>query len=242
MSTTGDLHSIPLWVSFFGGMAPLASIVVFLAPLPTIRKIQRDKSVGTLPLLPYSSMVASTFLWLAYGVLKGEPKIYGSNLFGLACGAYYSWAFLRYSPKASPTLPGSVTQHAQACGWIMLLTCLMASAHGRLPSAVDWIGRAGVVFCVAMFASPLAAIRTVVETRSAASIPAPFTAACVVNCVAWTVWGWFAMHDSNIYVPNGLGLTFGLLQLGLKVHYGSNGGKGMPSGSKHLEMASMLPK
>jgi solute carrier family 50 protein (sugar transporter) len=241
---------IPAWVSFFGSVAPAASIVVYLAPVPTILKIQRDRSVGSFPLLPYSSMVASSFLWLTYGVLKNEPKIYGANLFGFVCGCYYSWSFLRFSPKASPTLPGAVAHHAKGCLAIVVLTAMLAASEKRFPAAREWIGRAGVVFCLALFASPLASLRTVIETRSAASIPAPFTVACIVNCFAWTVWGWFAMSDPNIYAPNGLGLAFGLVQLALKFLYPGGGGNGIgsrhgtsSSGSGiHLELAGLLPK
>ena len=54
----------------------------------TIRKISAKKSVGSLPLLPYSSMVASAFTWGSYGILKGESNIWSSNGIGLLLGAY----------------------------------------------------------------------------------------------------------------------------------------------------------
>ena len=59
--------AVPLWVTFCGKAAPVASIVVFMAPIPTILKVSKDKSVGNLPLLPYSSMICSTFVWVLYG-------------------------------------------------------------------------------------------------------------------------------------------------------------------------------
>jgi len=86
---------------------------------------------------------------------------------------------------------------------------------------VEWIGRLGVAFCLALFASPLVALRTVCQTKSATSIPWPFTLATTVNCGLWTVWGVFAMHDCNVYIPNSLGLLFALVQIALKVSYGT---------------------
>jgi hypothetical protein len=50
-----------------GNLAPLASAVVFMAPMPTIRQLCQTKTIGNLPLLPYSSMVASTLVWVTYG-------------------------------------------------------------------------------------------------------------------------------------------------------------------------------
>ena len=60
----------PAWVSFCSQAAPVVASVVFLAPLPTIQNIVKEKSVGSLPLLPYSSMVVNSFLWAAYGALS----------------------------------------------------------------------------------------------------------------------------------------------------------------------------
>ena len=65
MSSATDI--VPLWVQGCGQLAPLASIVVFLAPIPTMRQISKDRSVGSMPLLPYSSMVSSAFVWVTYG-------------------------------------------------------------------------------------------------------------------------------------------------------------------------------
>lgn len=52
-----------------GLAAPIASIFVSLSPFPTIQKILKDKSVGDLPLLPYSSLVAN---W--YVMRKGQVE------------------------------------------------------------------------------------------------------------------------------------------------------------------------
>jgi uncharacterized protein with PQ loop repeat len=63
----------------FLAIAPIFSIVVFCAPIPTLRQVSRDQTVGNLPLLPYSSMMASASLWVVYGILKSEPKIWSAN-------------------------------------------------------------------------------------------------------------------------------------------------------------------
>lgn len=215
---------VPEWVQICGKLAPIFSILVFAAPIPTIRQVSRDKSVGSLPLLPYSSMVCSAFLWVTYGFLKSEPKIWSANGVGLNLSVGYVWIFTRYCPKRSPTLPGSVQQHLQACAFVMGLTAMIAII---LPNgtASQMIGNAGVVLCVGMFASPLAALKTVLETKSAKSIPLPFTVAAVINCFLWSVVGLLDMKDFNIYFPNLLGLMFGLIQVALKLCYGSGGEK-----------------
>lgn len=224
-------------VSASGQLAPLASIVVFLAPLPTIRTIAKERTVGSLPLLPYSSMIASAFLWTSYGVLKSAPEIWSSNLVGLILGLYYTTSFVRHAPPHAQSLPGTVRQHVQGVASVVAGTLLVAATqHGA--SAANWIGKAGIVFCLVMFAAPLAALSTVLATQSARSIPWPFTLASTANCVLWVVWGVWGRQDANLYVPNGLGLLFGLAQIALKLRYGD--GKGLYTQTSSLEPT--LPK
>lgn len=199
-----------------GQVAPMAAIAVFMAPLPTILQIKRDRSVGDYPLLPYSSMIASTFVWVAYGILKSEAKVWFPNSVGLALGLFYFLNFIKYSPIKSSTLPGSVLQHMQGVSALVTL-CLVFSAVAGPPM----VGNLGVILCVIMFGSPLSALKVVLQTRSAKAIPLPFTLASVLNCLLWSITGVFDMKDYAIYVPNLLGLSFGLAQVALKLIYGS---------------------
>ena len=90
-----------------------------------------------------------------------------------------------------------------------------------LADPAAWIGNIAVLFCVAMFGSPLAALQTVLKTKSAKSIPLPFTLATVLNCLLWSVVGLLDMQDANIYLPNLLGLSFGIAQVVLRLTYGN---------------------
>jgi solute carrier family 50 protein (sugar transporter) len=218
-STIVSSLSLPMFVDLCASMAPFAAVFVFAAPFPTIQKIKRDKSVGTLPLLPYSSMTASAFLWTTYGLLRRESNIWSCNVIGLVLGLFYMVKFIRLSPKALPTLPGTVRQHVQAVLAIVTATLLLALSPLTNPAGL--IGPVGVLLTIAMFASPLSALKTVLQTKSAASIPLPFTLASLTNCFLWSVAGVLKYQDANIYVPNLLGLTFSAAQAGLKLFYGN---------------------
>ena len=158
----------------------------------------------------------------SYGLLKGEPKIWSANVVGFVLGIYYFWAYCRYIPAKNvsyATLPGSVRQHLQVMGMLMgsTMILILSGWHGR----VHALGRISVLFSIAFFYSPLSVMRTVIRTRSARSIPLPLTLATVVNCVLWSTVGWFEMRDANVYVPNTLGLSFGVAQVALKLIYGN---------------------
>jgi len=55
------------WISLCGYFATLSSILVNLSLIPIILQIKRNKSVGSMPLLPFSIMAVSSFAWLLYG-------------------------------------------------------------------------------------------------------------------------------------------------------------------------------
>ena len=82
-----------------------------------------------------------------------------------------------------------------------------------------FIGNTAGIFCMLMFASPLAALRSVLQTRSARGIPLPLTLATILNCFLWSVAGLGEFHDFNVYFPNLLGLAFGLVQVWLKIFF-----------------------
>mmetsp|Transcript_33565 Transcript_33565/g.68544 ORF Transcript_33565/g.68544 Transcript_33565/m.68544 type:complete len:195 (-) Transcript_33565:214-798(-) len=193
-------------------------------------KIHRDQSVGGLPLLPYSSMIVNCVVWVTYGLLKSEPKVWQTNSFGLVLGTYYFAMFHRNCKKGANNLPGTASQHIQAMTVIITFTFLVAATMAK-EGAAEIIGKAGVVFCVLLFASPLAALRTVIQTGSAKTIPLPFTVATVINCVLWSVFGLLDRNDFNIYAPNLLGLFFGIVQLMLIGWYGdgTSAPPGLPS-------------
>lgn len=224
-STVTDSGDVPIWAEWCGQLAPMLSIIVFLSPIPTIWKIKQDQCVGSLPLLPYSSMIGSTYLWVVYGYLKHSLPIMIANAPGFILGIYYVYYFTKYAPKSSATLPGSVRLHYIGIGAIisistmvpLLLPLITKSIH-----ASELVGISGVILTIALFASPLSAFQTVIVTKSAKSIPLPFTITTVGNCLLWTLYGLFDAHDPNLYVPNILGLSFGLIQVLLKIIFYHN--------------------
>ena len=127
---------------------------------------------------------------------------------------------MKHAPKESSTLPGPVVLHIRAALTAFATALSVATVFPR-DKAAQLIGNAAVLFCMFLFASPLWAIKTVIADRSAESIPLPFTLATVTNCFLWSVVGLKQMKDFVIYVPNLVGLCFGLVQVLLKLMYGN---------------------
>jgi len=209
---------IPPWVSLSGNLAPFASFVVTMAPLPTIRDMAKEKNVGKMPLLPYSSMFVNCFVWSVYGLLKFEKKVYITNMIGCILGLYYFLQFNKICPSDAKNLPFTKNHHKWISTCIIAFTSICALAPAHISTTI--IGKMGLFFCVVLFGSPLSSLKNVIATKSAKTIPLPFTLACCVNCFLWSVFGILEAKDFNIYFPNVLGLMLGLVQLLLWALYG----------------------
>lgn len=207
------------WVKTAGVLAPIVSVLLSISPLPTILTIIKNKSVGQLPLLPYSSLVANCFIWFCYGILKQEAKVWSCNGFSVAIGLYYFASFSKFSPAKSQTLPGSLLQHINVIAFTIIASLAVAASMPRTKAA-SILGSAAVGVCIALYASPLAALKTVYRSKSAESIPLPFAIVTTLNCILWLIVGIFDMNDIKIWFPCVPGLGCGLLQIALKLIYG----------------------
>ena len=226
----------PKWLDVCNQLAPATSVLCSLAPLPTILEVSRTKSVGSLPLLPYSSMAANGFIWALYGWLTDSPAVKWANILGTILGAYYFRVFSKYNPPGSSNLPGTIMQHMLAVSWIIFANGFVVS---NLPKqAAEIVGKEGVLIYIILFASPLAAAKNVIDTKNADSIPLPFTVASTINCSLWSVVGLLGMKDFSIYFPSMLGLLSALAQLLLKGIYGG-GGNVNPEADLLQEMGKM---
>jgi len=220
-------------VALCSQLAPISSIAMFLSPIPTIRIILKTGTVGDLPLLPYTSMVTSCFVWIVYGILKGEPLIYATNIVEFTLSVYYFVEFTNYAPSKSPTFPGSVYNHIRFTFGIWGLALFAALFFSN---RVVLLGNLTVALTILTLASPLAAVKAVLESQSSESIPWPFTLAALFNCVLWTVVGIFELHDAYVYFPEVLGLVFGAVQVMLKLKYHQHASVAPATSRPYVEM------
>ena len=118
------------------------------------------------------------------GMLKRDKKIWAPNFFGFLCGLNYFYQFQKHCSKTASNLPGTLSQHFNYSALVVTLTALIAVTLGT-DLAATLIGRFAVLVCIVLFISPLSSFKSVIETKSAKSIPLPFTLTCMLNCFLW---------------------------------------------------------
>lgn len=64
------IQEAPQWAVIAGSLAPIVTTLLRLSPIPTVYSFYRRKSVGSLPLMPYTALLSDSLLWLCFGKLK----------------------------------------------------------------------------------------------------------------------------------------------------------------------------
>lgn len=211
--SAGAAASSSSLVMFLQVAPPLAAQAVFFAPLEAMKTIKSSGTTGDMPLVPYASMMLNGVLWMTYGYMVAEPTIILPNITALLLGTYYVHVFNQYKPPSF-----NITPYFGAIGGGSV--AIAATAAMLEPTlAINVLGVAGNAICIAMFGGPLAAMKTVIEQKSTASLPFAMTVATFVNCSLWVSYG-VMISDPYIWFCNGLGLASSLVQFGLFGKYG----------------------
>jgi solute carrier family 50 protein (sugar transporter) len=201
------------------GVPGLVAQFFFVSPIPVFRRIISERSVGGLPLLPYSTMFVSGLLWCTYGLLIDNSAVWLSNSAPVFFGATYTAIFMKYCPADAQWLPGTKSMHLLGMALAVAFVGGTVFTQER-ESAASIIASVAICMVVIMFAGPLTVMRSVIQEKSTKNLPFPMMVATVANCALWTFYGAEIIHDPYITIPNGLGLISGLAQAALFMRYG----------------------
>ncbi len=174
-------------------------------------KSWKEQGTGSLSHLPYGMLLLNAGGWVCYGVMAGIRSIVISNVVGLSIAVCLCAAFVAYSREGAAE---AQTMYGYVAGYLLLLSLL--AFYGAL--ATETVGLLSSVISILMFASPLATVRTVLATKSAASLPAPMVIVGLSCTVLWTAFG-IRQGNPFMYVPNGIAVLLGIAQVALLIVY-----------------------
>ncbi|KAK9933810.1 hypothetical protein M0R45_020985 [Rubus argutus] len=202
---------------YIGVIGNLISVLMFLAPVYTFSRIVRNRSTEEFTSLPYVCTFLNSFLWTYYGIIKpGAYLVSTVNGFGVLAEIIYLSLFLTYA---------TANKRTNTVIWIgildvgfpivaILVTWLALKGDVR----INAIGFLGAGLNIIMYASPLAAMKTVVTTKSVEYMPFWLSFFLFLNGGVWLFYAWL-QQDYFLGVPNGMGFLLGTVQLLLYLIY-----------------------
>ncbi|KAK8365516.1 hypothetical protein V6Z12_A02G059900 [Gossypium hirsutum] len=207
-----------LSLSFFVGIiGNVISVLVFLSPIGTFERIIKHKSTEDFQSLPYICTLLNSSLWTYYGITKpGGLLVATVNGFGIFFEAVYVGLFLIYAPKKMKLKTGVLVGILN----VGFVAAAIVVTQLALESETQ-IGAIGLMCSglnIIMYGSPLAAMKTVVTTKSVEYMPFFLSFFLFLN---GGIWAFYAslMHDYFLGVPNGIGCLLGTAQLLLYAIY-----------------------
>ncbi|XP_068662757.1 bidirectional sugar transporter SWEET16-like [Aristolochia californica] len=212
-----------------GIIGNVVSILVFTSPIGTFRRVVKKKSTENFKSIPYVATLLSTSLWTFYGLLKPDGLLVSTvNGAGAALQTIYVILFLIYAPKDTKikTLKLFLAMDIGFLGAVVAITLL--ALHGSQQIVVVGFLCAGLT--LGMYGSPMAAMRTVIKTKSVEFMPFFLSFFLFLNGGVWTVYS-ILVRDFFIGVPNAIGFVLGSVQLILYAVYK----KGRPASTKTTE-------
>ncbi|KZV33833.1 hypothetical protein F511_29076 [Dorcoceras hygrometricum] len=223
------------WREAGGPEGNVISILMFLSPIKTFKKVVKKKSTENYKGVPYITTLLSTSLWSYYGLLKvGGLLIVTVNGAGAALHVVYVTLFLIYAPNdiKRKYMKLVATINIGFLGAVLLVT--QVALHGGIRITVVGVLCAGLT--IGMYAAPLAAMKMVIQTRSVKFMPFSLSFFQFLNGGVWSAYA-VLVKDFYIGVPNGIGFLLGSSQLILYVVYRNKSASEGPmeeEGSAHL--------
>ncbi|XP_057539707.1 bidirectional sugar transporter SWEET16-like [Amaranthus tricolor] len=221
-------------LSFFVGViGNIISLLMFLSPTSTFKRIIEHKSTEGFESVPYICTLLSSSLWTYYGFIKPEYLVSTINGFGVFVQMIFVILFLIYAPR-----PMKVKT------WILVgilnvgffgAAIVVPELTLKAPNQVDALGLLCAGLNVVMYGSPLTAMKTVVTTKSVEFMPFLLSFFMFLNGATWTFYA-VLRWDIYLMVPNGIGCFLGAVQLVLYAIYRN----AKPSKSDHLLSQSLL--
>lgn len=198
----------------------VTTIFMRISLLPDFQRMRKNKSTGDMSVMPCVMLYTNCYLlcWYAYLVDNIVPLFLTAAL-GVVTGAILAYFFYRWTAHK---------RHVMKVFVVSGVIILLETIYGVI-GVLGWTGQdrhsmgiaMGVIVIVSsvgLYASPMATIRHVIQTKTSSSMPFTMGVVNVVNSFCWVVYA-ILVEDVFILVPNASGALLGSIQLILTFIY-----------------------
>ncbi|XP_022958511.1 bidirectional sugar transporter SWEET3b-like [Cucurbita moschata] len=218
----GSHHSIRMIVGIFGNGA---SLLLYCVPILTFWRVVKKKSTEEFSCVPYIVALLNCLLYTWYAlpvVSNGWENFPVVTINGFGVLLEFSFIFI-YVWFSSPKRKKKVA--LRLVGVVIVFSCVGMISTFALKShhlRKLFVGCIGLVASVAMYGSPLVAMKQVIKTKSVEFMPFYLSFFSFSASSLWLAYGLLS-HDLFLASPNLVGSPLGLLQLVLYCIYRNKG-------------------
>jgi solute carrier family 50 (sugar transporter) len=217
---------IPRWVTH--ALAPSIGLVIvnimWLSPMSAMLQARRALELGNLNPIPFLVTTFNCIGWIIYSMQKRDFFLFFGNLMGLSLGCFYSLSSLRIlGRKDDEKSVEAVAMCESLFVGIVFFWAIMGMIAGIAYGPRDESRTQATIFIgilcdfasISYYAAPLSTVVEILKQRDASSLYAPSIMMNFLNGFSWTVYGFAALGDVLVWLPNLIGTTFAVFQLSL---------------------------
>lgn len=186
--------------------------------------------------------------WCMYAIMLEDYYIFIANSPGVVCGTYcvvsslvimgqYEDGFANFNYRVLENiLLGGIT-------FFLLLSMIIGITMGTWDKDIKDIVVALIAntACVMYYGAPCSSMYKVIVSKDSSSLHLPMIFVNFLNAILWSVYGFFALNDMFVVVPNSIGLALSVLQLCLIALYPASAtGQKERGGSESLNIYEVL--
>lgn len=217
-------HTLTICKYVAGIAGNIFAFGLFVSPIPTFRRVIRNKSTEQFSGLPYIYALLNCLLSAWYGTpMMSTDNILVTtvNSIGAVFQIIYITLFIMHAEK-----PKKVRMFGLLLAVLGLFAVIIAgSLHiSDFTLRHILIGCLSSAALVSMFASPLFVINLVLRTRSVEFMPFYLSLSTFLMSSAFFIYG-LLNDDPFVYLPNGIGTVLGIVQLALFFYYHNRAGE-----------------
>ncbi|KAK1934581.1 Bidirectional sugar transporter SWEET6 [Phytophthora citrophthora] len=153
---------------------------------------------------------------MLYGYLTGNMfPVLTTYAIGDALSIIFLAVYIRWATERKAVLRTCLV--ALLCNAVVTVYVLLGKSgalHQSQQTMTLIVGIVAVASSLALYASPLAAIKVVLQTKSSASLPFAMILAGAINNLLWVVYG-FLVFDLILIIPSSVNAALGLVQVAL---------------------------
>ncbi|POM77843.1 MtN3-like protein [Phytophthora palmivora] len=159
-------------------------------------------------------------MWAIYGCWTNNIfPVLVCNLYGMTTSTIFTSIYYRWSTDR-PSIHKIWARAAcvLAAGTFYLIVGSSGATNQTHDQVASTFGFIAVTINIALYASPLAGMKKVIQTKDASSLPITISAVFLGNAALWVVYA-VAAGDMFVMVPNVLGMILCAAQVGLYIKY-----------------------
>jgi len=206
-----------------GWIGTFLATYFFVSPvIPYIKVLKGEMKISDSPGILLICNMINTIIWTTYGLVGNTFQVYFNNCFG---GSFtLLWISIYLIFLADKKIPMGILYISML---LILVTGFLYIFYFYVPYVVS--GYIAMIFNILMYAAPGEKIVRVFKTKDYTLIPL-FTTIGGLGCsLCWFIFGVY-QNDTNIIVPNVLGLVFSIAQIVIYLVFKiQNKGKGLES-------------